>query len=239
MLDNTESSLLNVICGVPRGSSLRPKLFILYINDIVQVSDILKLIIFADDTNAFCSGDNVIEVAKIVSSELNKLKVWFDINKLSLNVSKTNYMLFSNSKLPQKLDISIKNHCIDKVDVTKFLGVLIDEKLNWKQHINMVRSKLSKTFSVIARSKKILNKDSMHTLYCSMFLPYINYCTEVWGNTYVTNVKPICLLQKKIIRIINNAGFNDHTNELFLKGKIIKFHDLVKFKTKYKTTFKL
>ena len=231
MLDNTESSLLNVICGVPQGSILGPKLFILYINDIVQVSDILKLIIFVDDTNAFCSGDNVIEVAKIVSNELNKLKVWFDINKLSLNVSKTNYMLFSNSKLPQKLDISIKNHCIDKVDVTMFLGVLIDEKLNWKQHINVVRSKLSKTISVIARSKKILNKDSMHTLYCSMFLPYINYCTEVWGNTYVSNIKPICLLQKKIVRIINNAGFNDHTNEMFLKSKIIKFHDLVQFKT--------
>ena len=140
-------------------------------------------------------------------------------------------MLFSNSKLPEKLDISIKNHCIDYVDVTKFLGVLIDEKLNWKQHINMVRNKLGKTISVIARSKKILNKDSMHTLYCSMFLPYINYCTEVWGNTYVTNVKPICLLQKKIVRIINSGGFNDHTNELFLMSKIIKFHDLVKFKT--------
>ena len=168
MLDNTESSQLNVICGVPQGSSLGPKLFILYINDIVQVSDILKLIIFADDTNAFCSGDNVIEVTKIVSSELNKLKVWFVINKLSLNVSKTNYMLFSNSKLPEKLNISIKNHCIDKVGVTKFLGVLIDEKLNWKQHINMVRSKLSKTISVIARSKKILNKDS------------VIYCTVLW-----------------------------------------------------------
>ena len=87
MLDNTESSLLNVICGVPQGSILGPKLFILYINDIVQVSDILKLIIFVDDTNACCSGDNVIEVAKIASTELNKLKVWFDINKLSLNVS--------------------------------------------------------------------------------------------------------------------------------------------------------
>ena len=102
MLENTESILLNVICGVPQGSILGPKLFILYINDIVQVSDKLKFIIFADDTNAFCSGDNVINVAKIVSSELNKLKVWFYINKLSLNVSKTNNMMFSDSKIPEQ-----------------------------------------------------------------------------------------------------------------------------------------
>ena len=139
MLDNTESSLLNVICGVPQSSILGPKLFILYIIDIVQVSDILKLIIFADDTNAFCSGDNVIDVAKIISGELNKLKVWFDINKLSLNVSKTNY-------ITENLDISIRTHSIEKVDVTKFLGILIDEHINWKQYINMVRSKLSKPF---------------------------------------------------------------------------------------------
>ena len=107
MLDNTESSLLNVICGVPQGSILGPKLFILYINDIVQVSDILKLIIFADDTNAFCSGDTVIDVAKIVSSELNKLKVWFDINKLSLNVSKTNYLVLC---LKQPCTLWWQNH---------------------------------------------------------------------------------------------------------------------------------
>ena len=65
------------------------------------MSAILKLIIFADDTNAFCSRDNVLDVAKIISSELNKLKVWFDSIKLSLNVSKTNCMLFSNSKIPE------------------------------------------------------------------------------------------------------------------------------------------
>ena len=64
-----------------------------------------------------------------------------------------------------------------------------------------------------------------------MFLPYINYCSEVWGNTYISNIKSIFVLQKKVVRIINYANFNDHTNELFLKSKIIKFLDLVKLKT--------
>ena len=139
LLDNTKSNLLDVICGVPQGSILGPKLFILYINDIVQVSDLLKLIIFADDTNAFYSGENIRNVANTVSSELNKLKIWFGVNKLSLNVSKTNYMVFTNSKIPPNIDISIQDYIIEKVNVTKFLGVLIDEKLNWKQHIEMVK----------------------------------------------------------------------------------------------------
>ena len=231
LLDNIESSLLDVLCGVPQGSILGLKLLILYINDIIQVSKVLKLIIFADDTNAFCSGDNLLDLANTVSIELNKLKLWFDINKLSLNVTKTNYMCFSNSKMSCNFHITIHNHIIDRVSVTKFLGVLIDEKFNWKQHIDMVRNKLCKTISVITRSKTFLSKDSLYTLYCSMFLPYLIYCSEVWGNTYITNVKPISILQKKVVRLINKVGFNDHTNELFFECKIIKFLDLVKFKT--------
>ena len=127
LLDNIESNLLDVLCGVPQGSILGPKLFILYINDIIQVSNVLKLIIFADDTNAFCSGENLLDLANTVSVELNKLKLWFDINKLSLNVTKTNYMCFSNSKMSCNLHIAIHNHIIDRVSVTKFLGVFIDE----------------------------------------------------------------------------------------------------------------
>ena len=83
------SSLLTVLCDLPLGSILGPKLFILYINDIVNVSGILNMILFADDTNAFCSRSNLNELAKNVSRELDKLKDWYDINKLSLNVSKT------------------------------------------------------------------------------------------------------------------------------------------------------
>ena len=230
LLDDIKSSLLTVLCGVPQGSILGPKLFILYINDIVNVLSILNMILFADDTNAFCSGSNLNELAKRVSGELDKLKDWFDVNKLSLNVSKINFMLFRNRNTVTDIKIYIKNHIIDRAAVTKFLRILIDEGLNWKEHINLIKSKLSKTVSIVGRCKNILDKEALYILYCTLFLPYINYCSEAWGNTYVSNLTPICILQKRIVRIINKVGFLGHTNELFIENKILKFLDLVKFK---------
>ena len=92
------SSCLDIVCGVPQGSVLGPKLFILYINDICKVSKLLKLVLFADDTNIFCSGDDLAELLKDLTEEIIKLKNWFDYNKLSLNLAKTKIMLFGYGK---------------------------------------------------------------------------------------------------------------------------------------------
>ena len=139
-------------------------------------------------------------------------------------------MLFSNRNTVTDIKIYIKNHIIDRVTVTKFLGILIDEGLNWKEHINLIKSKLSKTVSIVGRCNNILDKEALYILYCTLFLPYINYCSEVWGNTYVSNLMPICILQKRIVHIINKVGFLDYTNKLFIENKILKFLDLIKFK---------
>ncbi len=81
------------------------------------------------------------------------------------------------------------------------------------------------------QTKHILGYKSLHTLYCSLFLPYLTDCVEVWGNTYKTTLQPICTIQKRAIRTINNTGYRDHTNPLFIKSHMLKFMDLVKFKT--------
>ena len=85
---------MKVTCGVPQGSILGPALFILYINDMCNVSILMKSIVFADDTNFFYSGDNLSQVCETVSSELGKLHSWFQVNKLSLNIGKTNFYDF-------------------------------------------------------------------------------------------------------------------------------------------------
>ena len=122
---------MKISCGVPQGSILGPALFILYVNDMCNVSSVVKSILFADDTNLFLVGDDLKEVCETMSFELDKMSRWFQANKLSLNVSKTNFMIFSNKKCDDNFKISINGMDITRVFVTKFLGVHLDSQLNW------------------------------------------------------------------------------------------------------------
>ena len=128
-----------------------------------------------------------------ISRELNKLHVWLSVDKLSLNVDKTNYILFGNRKNIDNVCISMNNSILTRVRATKFLGVIIDEKLTWKYHISLVRSKLTKTVGILYRVIHLLNRSALFILYCSMFLPYLTYCAEIWGNTYKSNIQ--CIFQ--------------------------------------------
>ena len=175
-------------CGVPQGSILGPTLFILYINDLCKASSHLKSILLADDTSFYIEGSDLSEMCRDVSIELNKISTWFKVNKLSLNISKTYYMIFNlvNATCDEK--ISIDNVDIDKVHCSKFLGVYIDCKLKWFEHVNSIRTKIVKNLSVMRRVKWLLNESALYTLYCSLIRPYITYCCEIWGNTYKNRI---------------------------------------------------
>jgi hypothetical protein len=195
------------------------------------VSKIFKFILFADDTNLFCSDGNLDNLLVTANIELKKLCDWFSINRLSLNVLKTNYMLFKKSKQVSNVELFMNNCKINRVHVTKFLGVMMDENLNWKEHISYVKTKISKNIAVLYRARKLFCENVIRTLYCSLILPYMTYCIEVWGNTYKTNLNSLVLLQKKAIRIISGAAYLDHTNNIFLNFKLLKFMDLVELNT--------
>lgn len=225
------SNTLGIACGVPQGSVLGPKLFNLYINDIFNASQDLKLILFADDTSIFYSSESYNELISVVNRELKVIKKWMDINKLSLNIEKTKAITFRNVKRNEDLQITIDDVQIEKVSEIKFLGIKIDNKLSWKPHIRYIKSKISRCLSVINKAKPYLDVNSLRTLYCSLVLPYLSYCAEVWGNTYQSNLNPLVILQKRAVRIIHKVGFLDHTHDLFIQSKLLKLHDLVKYNT--------
>ena len=226
-----KSELEKVTFVVPQGSVVGPKLFILYINDLCTVSNVLQFVNFADDTTLFCSGKKLEELLNTVEEELKKLKIWFDINKLSLNVSKTKFIVFGNRKLHDEVTLKIDDVEIERVAENKFLGVIIDKKLNWKTHIKYIKSKISKSIAILHKTKHILDQRSLHMLYSSLITPYLTYCAELWGNTYKTNTNCIVLLQKRAIRIVNGVDYIHPTNLLFANSRSLKFKDLVELKT--------
>lgn len=120
---------------------------------------------------------------------------------------------------------------IENVNENKFLGVTIDSKLSWIAHVRHIKTKISKSLSIINKVRLYLDENALHTLYCSLVLPYFMYCVEVWGNSYQCTINPLVTLQKRAVQIIHKVGFLEHTHNLFIQSKLLKIHDLVKYYT--------
>ena len=218
-------------CGVPQGSILGPLLFLIYINDLCQVSNILDMILFADDTNIFYSHKDPNFLNTVVNTELDTLSSWFQANRFSINVKKSNFVIFKSAQNRQNLDFSffIDNNKIDRVEEVMFLGVILDQTLNWKSHIHNVARKFSKSLGVIYKASFCLNEASLRTLYFSLVYPYLCYCVGVWGSTYPSNLKRVVTLQKLAIRIISKSKFDAHTDPLLKELKMLKFDSIIRF----------
>jgi len=226
--NNVKSSMKHVNCGVPQGSILGPLLFLIYINDLESVCVNTFPILFADDTNIFMSGKDTRELEIKMNDELIAISKWLKVNKLSLNVKKTHYMIFSPKRiLNQEINLQIEGYPINRVKSTKFLGVFIDEKLNWKSHISHVCGKISRGIGIILKGKNMLNRDALVTLYYSFIYPYYIYGNYVWGRANATTLKPLILIQKKCVRIICNVKPRYHTNELFKQLGFLKCSDII------------
>ena len=208
----------------------------------IHASTSLKFILFADDTNVCYSGVDIQTICECISRELDKLHVWLSVNKLSLNVDKTNFILFGNRKNIDNVCISLNNSIITRVRATKFLGVIIHEKLTWKDHISLVRSKLSKTVGILYRIRHLLNRSALFILYCSLFLPY-NYTVLKYGETHTKATpsvyffckrkyetqKLFCYLKKKsngvyyprMYHMFEYLRFEKHCSKLNIIAKLI------------------
>lgn len=237
-------------CGVPQGSILGPLLFILYINDIVNTTSLLELILFADDTTLLFSHRNIASKNNIINNELQEICNWFQANKLSVNAKKTNYMVLgthqsttkfidvnqdndstgdtqtNNSKV--KLNIKLDGVSLNRVSSTKFLGVIIDENLTWKKHIDAISKTISRNIGMMTKLKHFVPERILYSLYCTLIMPYINYGILIWGNTCKSYLDKILKLQKWAIRTVTNSYYRSHTGPLFSKYNALNVNDTFK-----------
>ena len=183
--------------------------------------------LFADDTNLFVHGNDVSNMVNILNDELQAITHWLKVNKLSLNVKKTHYMIFTTKKhMPTTLAIFMDGYAIDRVKHTKFLGVYIDEKLNWKQHISYLSRKISRGIGIVTKTRRVLNSNALKTLYYSFIYPYFIYCNQVWGCACKTTLYPLIILQKRCVRTITRSRKYDHTDPLFSKLNLLKLQSI-------------
>ena len=231
VFDGKVSETRSIECGVPQGSILGPLLFIISVNDICNVSPMLFKILYADDTCVLISGNHLNDLIDRLNTELISLNNWFKANKLSLNTKKSFFMIFHRSRIKLNVinRVVIDNHQLTQVNSAKYLGVIIDHKLNWIEHI-YVKSKMSKGIGIMFKARQFLTKKALLMLYHAYIYPYMTYCIEVWGCASQTQLNCLFLLQKKIIRIMSFSHYLAHTNPLFLSMEVLPLMKIFLYK---------
>ena len=174
----------------------------IYINDITNASNLLHLILFADDTNILLCNKNIENLIDIVNTELKKLTDWFIVNRLSLNTEKTKFILFCNSHKcydSNLVKIILSGHVIEQIQHAKLFVVYIDECLNWDEHIKQVSGIISRNLGALRRLKKIITCKLLQMIYNSLMLPYLTYCNIIWSSASHSRLDKIEILQKKAV----------------------------------------
>ena len=216
--------------GIQQSSILGPILFLLYVNDLPLVSKSFKTTLFADDTTFTNSHTNLDVLLSNSNTELVKIHDWTVSNRLTINTDKTETLLVTNRTYDHdQIKIQLNNKEIKLVDSCKFLGINIDSKFTFKNHIQLVLGKISKHSGILYRIRNKLTKKARLDYYYAMIYPYLSYNVCVWGSTNPTHLAPIVTLQKKIVRNIVNASFNDHSSPHFHRLALLKFPDIHRF----------
>ena len=224
-----EEPMEEICTGVPQGSILGPLFFSVYINDLITVSKRLNFLMYADDTTIYFNYEDfdLLTRETDINRELEKVNIWLKLNKLSLNTQKTKLMLFHRKqKHFDKISVVINGIEIEHVPSFNFLGIMLDENLSWKSHIEMVGNKISKVTGILYRLKNVFPENVLFVLYNSLIVSYINYGLLLWG----THSHKLELLQKRALRFMTNSSYRAHTTPLLIKHGLLNVRDMYKLK---------
>ena len=212
-LNGVSSTFLNISFGVPQGSILGPLLFLIYINDMNCATNNSIVHHFADDTNLLYSHKDPKILQKQVNEDLKHIFTWLCANRLSLNVTKTEFIIFKPPKIALRSRITLKlnGKVLYESSKIKYLGLILDGRLTWKHHISELSKKLNRSIGVLYKLKKYCPESVLKSIYFSLVHSYLSYGIVVWGEAAALYTNRLRLLQKKAIRIITNSDYSANT----------------------------
>lgn len=261
-IDNYISQNNDVTCGVPQGSVLGPTLFLIYINDLCNlcISD-AKIFAYADDTAVVFSGTSWKNVTRSTEIGMSRVSEWLHINQLTLNTSKTNYICFrirNNNQSKEDLSIKIHNcnspsnnkcNCpvINQVKYTKYLGIIVDEKLSWYPQLEQVANRIRKLIWIFKSLRHIISskvrltsgKSLINNIYIALAQSVLIYCISVWGGAVKTKFIIVERAQRALLKVIyfknirfpTEALYNEcdllSVRKLYILHSILKTHKII------------
>lgn len=228
-INDSYSTPLPVTMGVPQGTVLGPILFLLYINNIFNIDGLNGLLVsYADDTAVIFTGKTWEETIFNAEQGLQKLFSWLSSNLLSLNVDKTKFITFTSTITDQpsisrikihKFSCSNNNNCdcstVEKVGSVKYLGVMVDQFLRWKEHIEYTVKRLRKLIYKFYQLRNILNNKNLLMIYNALAESIIRYCIIIWGGTFKTSIYQVEVIQNTLIKILLKKDKRHSTIRLF------------------------
>lgn len=231
-INNCVSDYTRIDIGVPQGTVLGPLLFILYVNDLLLSLPNDTIISFADDTAVISTDKKWDVVESKMNNYLNKIYNWLTLNKLSLNIEKSVFMSFKTGDYgnneTHNINVTIDGRKLLRVESHKYLGIIFDYKMQWKNHIEYIINKTKYLIFIFYKISKLMTTETLRMIYYALFHSVITYGIIAWGGAYAKNLILLQNHQNRILKIINKNNFIVDKNPLNIKQtytfECLKFH---------------